>query len=130
MAHAILISPIGYREPDQIYRIVREKSHIQGPMGSIVEWQSLKVQQYRFNLLVAIARFFEQFGLRRPVRFEPPAIAGDYDEMMESAHSGSHSYLEPYLDDASATESTGEENPIQQTDPGQSGESTGHDRGN
>jgi hypothetical protein len=49
MAHAILISPIGYRDPNQIYRIIREKSRVQGPMGSIVEWQSLRTQEYRYS---------------------------------------------------------------------------------
>ena len=41
-ANLLLISPIGYREPNQIYRIVREKARVQGAMASIVEWQSLK----------------------------------------------------------------------------------------
>src|SRR5665811_1027722 len=43
-AHLVLISPIGYREPKQIYRIVREKARVQGAMASIVEWQSLRMQ--------------------------------------------------------------------------------------
>ena len=94
MAHAILISPIGYRDPDQIYRIVRVKSRIQGPMGSIVEWQSLKTQEYRYTLLVSIARFWEFFGIRRPVRFEKPAPAGEYDQAVNQGHSTS--YLNPY----------------------------------
>ena len=46
-ANLLLISPIGYREPKQIYRIVREKARVQGAMASIVEWQSLKMQEYR-----------------------------------------------------------------------------------
>ena len=41
-ANLLLISPIGYREPKQIYRIVREKARVQGAMASIVEWQSLE----------------------------------------------------------------------------------------
>jgi hypothetical protein len=45
-ANLLLISPIGYREPKQIYRIVREKARVQGAMASIVEWQSLKMQEY------------------------------------------------------------------------------------
>lgn len=96
MAHAILISPVGYRDPDQIYRIVRVKSRVEGPMGAIVEWQSLKVQEYRYKLLVAITRFWEWFGVRRPLRFEPPVIAGEFDEAIEVGHTH-HSYLEPYL---------------------------------
>ncbi|MCS6907350.1 MAG: hypothetical protein RML93_05640 [Anaerolineales bacterium] len=96
MAHAILISPIGYRDPDQIYRIVRVKSRVEGPMGAIVEWQSLKVQEYRYQLLIAIAKFWELFGVRRPVRFEPPIAAGEFEEAVEVGHTR-HSYLEPYL---------------------------------
>jgi len=96
MAHAILISPIGYRDPDQIYRIVRVKSRVEGPMGAIVEWQALKVQEYRYKLLIAIAKFWENFGVRRPVRFEPPVIAGEFEEAVEAGHAR-HSYLEAYL---------------------------------
>jgi len=58
-AHLILISPIGYRDPQQIHRIVREKARVQGAMASIVEWQSLKIQEYRYSLLFGISRVFE-----------------------------------------------------------------------
>jgi hypothetical protein len=61
-ANLVLVSPIGYREPKQIYRIVREKARVQGSMASIVEWQSLKMQEYRYRLLVSI-KFFSLFGL-------------------------------------------------------------------
>jgi len=96
-AHAILISPIGYRDAEQIHRIVRVKSRVQGPMGSIVEWQSLKVQEYRYVVLAAIARFWEWFGVRRPVRFEPPVPAGEYEEALDTAIHGSGSFLDQYL---------------------------------
>jgi hypothetical protein len=59
MAHAILISPIGYRTPQDIHRIIRDKSRVQGQMGNIVEWQSLRVQEYRYRLLGGVARFWE-----------------------------------------------------------------------
>ena len=49
-ANAILISPIGYRDPRRIHRIVREKARVQGGMASIVEWQSLKIQEYRLAI--------------------------------------------------------------------------------
>jgi hypothetical protein len=81
-ANMLLISPIGYREPKQIYRIVREKARVQGAMASIVEWQSLKMQEYRYNVIVWVAHFFELFGVRRPVRYKPPAPAGDYDHAL------------------------------------------------
>ena len=97
-AHTLLLSPIGYREPKQIHRIVREKARVQGAMGSIVEWQSLKMQEYRYSLLIAVTHFFELFGVRRPVRFEPPIPAGDYDEAVHVDHPEAPSLLEQYLD--------------------------------
>jgi hypothetical protein len=97
-ANLLLISPIGYREPKQIYRIVREKARVQGAMASIVEWQSLKMQEYRYNLIAWIARFFELFGVRRPMRFEPPAPAGDYDHALHVDNPDAPSLLEQYLD--------------------------------
>jgi len=100
-AHAILVSPAGYREPRQIHRIVREKAQVRGAMGSIVEWQSLKMQEYRHNLLIAIAHFYELFGVRRPLRFEPPpAPAGDYDEALHVDHPEAPSLLEQYIEAA------------------------------
>jgi hypothetical protein len=95
MAHAILISPIGYRTPRDIQRIIRGKSRIQGQMGNIVEWQSLRVQEYRYRLLETIAKFWELFGLRRPMRFEPPISAGDFSAVMEDNESGT--FLEEHI---------------------------------
>jgi len=102
-ANALLISPIGFRDPTTIHRIVRDKARVQGSMASIVEWQSLKMQEYRYSLrervLVAVTHFFEWFGVRRPVRFEPiPIVAGDYDHALHSDHPESPSLLEQYLD--------------------------------
>ncbi len=101
-ANLLLISPIGYRDPKQIYRIVREKARVQGSMASIVEWQSLKMQEYRHSLrgrmLVSITRFFELFGVRRPVRYEPlPVNAGDYDHAVHSDHPEAPSLLDQYI---------------------------------
>ncbi len=96
MAHAILISPVGYRAPQDIHRIIRDKSHVQGAVGNIVEWQSLRAQEYRYQLTFAVARFWELFGVRRPVRFEPPAGAGAYEEMLEHE---SDTFLDKYLAD-------------------------------
>jgi hypothetical protein len=97
-ANLVLISPVGYREPKQIYRIVREKARVQGAMASIVEWQSLKMQEYRFNLIVWVARFFELFGIRRPIRDEKPKPAGDYDQALHVDHPEAPSLLQQYLD--------------------------------
>lgn len=104
-AHALLLSPLGYREPAQIHRIVREKARVQGAMASIVEWQSLKMQEYRYSLrnilLVGITWFFEQFGIRRPVRYErKPVSAGDYDHALHIDHPEAPSLLVQYLQPA------------------------------
>ncbi len=98
LANGLLISPIGVRDPKQIYRIVREKARVQGSMGSIVEWQSLKMQEYRYTVLIAISRFFELFGVRRPLRYETPIPAGDYDHAVHSDHPEAPSFLQNYLD--------------------------------
>jgi hypothetical protein len=97
-AHMMLLSPLGFREPKQIHRIVRDKARVQGAMASIVEWQSLRMQEYRYSILVGIARFFELFGVRRPMRYEHPAVAGDYDHALHVDHPEAPSLLEQYLD--------------------------------
>ena len=97
-AHLVLLSPIGYREPKQIHRIVREKARVRGAMASIVEWQSLSMQEYRYSLLVAISRFYALFGIYRPVRYTPPVPAGDYDHVLHVDHPEAPSILAPYLD--------------------------------
>jgi hypothetical protein len=104
-AHAVLLSPIGYRDAGQIHRIVREKARVKGAMGSIVEWQSLKMQEYRYTLLGAIARFYELFGVRRPLRYEPrPPEAGEYDEALHLDHPEAPSLLVKYLETEPAEE--------------------------
>jgi hypothetical protein len=94
-AHAILISPIGYRTPRDIHRIIRDKSRIQGQMGNIVEWQSLRVQEYRYRVLGMVAKFWELFGLRRPMRYEPPIAAGDFS--LATEHDPSGTFLDEYI---------------------------------
>ncbi len=97
-AHLIILSPLGYRSPKQIHRIVREKARVRGAMASIVEWQSLKMQEYRYSLLVGIARFWQLFGINQPVRYDPPAPAGDYDHALHSDHPEAPSFLAQYLE--------------------------------
>ena len=97
-ANALLISPIGMRQPQMIHRIVRQKARVQGSMASIVEWQSLRMQEYRHGLLMGVTRFFEWFGVRRPLRYETPIPAGDYDHALHVDHPEAPSLLEQYLD--------------------------------
>jgi hypothetical protein len=96
-AHLVILSPVGHRTPTQIHRIVREKARVQGAMASIVEWQSLRMQEYRYSLLVAIARFWQLFGINRPVRYDPPPPAGDYNHALHVDHPNAPSMLEQYL---------------------------------
>jgi len=96
VSNLVLISPIGARDPVTIHRIVREKARVQGAMASIVEWQSMRMQEYRYSVLITLSRFFEIFGVRRPVR-EAPIAAGDYDHALHVDHPEAPSLLEQYL---------------------------------
>jgi hypothetical protein len=99
-AHGVLISPVGYRDPRAIHRIVRDKARVQGAMASIVEWQSLKMQEYRWSVLSLISRLFEVFGVRKPLRYAAevePVVAGDYDHALHVDHPEAPSILEEYL---------------------------------
>ncbi len=98
MAHIILLSPAGYREPEDIHRVIREKSRIHGAMGNIVEWQSLRMQEYRYTLMMTVARFFGLFGIFKPLRFDqPPAPpeAGAFENALE--HDENSTFIEQYL---------------------------------
>ncbi len=102
ISNLVLISPIGARDPVTIHRIVRDKARVQGAMASIVEWQSLRMQEYRYSLrnriLLSIADFFELFGIRRPVQYDPkPVVAGDYDHALHVDHPEAPSLLEQYI---------------------------------
>jgi len=96
-ANGLLISPIGHRDPKQIHRIVREKARVQGSMASIVEWQSLKMQEYRYRVLMSFTRFFEMFGVRRASLIEKPVRAGDYNDALHVDHPEAPSLLDQYL---------------------------------
>src|SRR5579859_6617504 len=98
-AHSLLLSPLGFREPKQIHRIVRDKARVQGAMASIVEWQSLRMQEYRYQLLTSLSHILSKVGVRWPTRLEPaPAPAGDYDHALHVDHPDAPSLLEQYLD--------------------------------
>ncbi|MDP2994631.1 MAG: hypothetical protein Q8N46_05860 [Anaerolineales bacterium] len=98
LANTLLLSPIGQRDPKTIHRIVREKARVQGSMASIVEWQSLKMQEYRYTMLISLSNFFGLFGIRRPVTSPQPVPAGDYDHALHSDHPEAPSLLQQYLD--------------------------------
>ena len=77
-AHLILMSNLGKRSPERIKYIVRERARVQGAMASIVEWQSLKMQEYRHRLLVHADHFLSKFGYG--FQLEPtPVSAGPYN---------------------------------------------------
>jgi hypothetical protein len=97
-AHLLLVSPLGYREPKQIHRIVRDKARVRGAMASIVEWQSLRMQEYRYNLLSWISHFWGVFGIYRPVRYEKPLPAGEYDDALHVDHPEARSFIDQYLE--------------------------------
>jgi hypothetical protein len=98
LANIILISPGGYRDPDDIYRIIREKSRIHGAMGNIVEWQSLRMQEYRYRVLISVAKFFGMFGIFKPMRFEQelPIEPGEFEEALHHPHD--ETFIEQYLE--------------------------------
>jgi hypothetical protein len=100
MAHIVLVSPAGYRDPQQIQRIVRDKAQARGAMASIVEWQSLRMQEYRYLVLNAIVRFFGAMGVHRPLSTTPqPVSAGDYDHAVHIDSPEAPSILDKYLPD-------------------------------
>jgi hypothetical protein len=103
IANLALISPTGARDPETIHRIVREKARVQGAMASIVEWQSLRMQEYRYSLrnrfLITISDFFELFGIRRPIKLDTkPAAAGEYNHAIHVDHPQAPSLLDQYID--------------------------------
>ncbi|MGC1377099.1 MAG: hypothetical protein WA821_12785 [Anaerolineales bacterium] len=97
-ANALLLSPGGRRGPQDIHRIVREKARVQGSMASIVEWQSLKMQEYRYQLYTALANALGTFGVRRLPRFDQPIRAGEFEDALHADHPEAPSFLDQYLD--------------------------------
>jgi len=75
VAHLVLLSPVGHRTPGQIVTIVRHKARIQGGMASIVEWQSFRMQEYRYRLHLGLSGFLELFGVGQAYGLAPvPAV--------------------------------------------------------
>jgi len=103
IANILLIAPSGARNPEDIYRIVREKARVQGAMASIVEWQSLRMQEYRSGLIYTTLFYVTQvaaiFGVRKPLHldFKEPIPAGDYDHAIHVNHPDAPSILDKYI---------------------------------
>ncbi len=103
VANILLLSPGGARDPQDIHRIVREKARVQGAMASIVEWQSLRMQEYRYRMLGYVVEWVTRlaglFGVRKPLKFEipEPVPAGDYDHALHVDHPEAPSLLEQYV---------------------------------
>jgi hypothetical protein len=76
MAHLVLLSPAGFREPKQVNRIVHDKARVQGNMASIVKWQAYKMQEYRYRLMIGIAGSLELFGVGQQTRRPVPVTIG------------------------------------------------------
>lgn len=64
----------------------------------------MRMQEYRYSLLVLIARFWQLFGVNRPVRYEAPAPAGEYDEALHIDHPEARSFLDQYLESLPSSE--------------------------
>lgn len=99
MAHLILLSPAGYRDPKDIQRIIREKSRIEGAMGNIVEWQSLRMQEYRYKLTFLVAKIFAIFGIFKPLSFEEQIVPPQAGAFEDALNHGEHKqFIEQYLE--------------------------------
>ncbi len=91
-AHAMLISPIGYRDPKQNSPHRAREGARAGLDGvhrgvAIAEDAGISLFDLRARALIGVTRLFELFGVRRPVRYEPvPVVAGDYDHAVHSDH--------------------------------------------
>ncbi|MCX6081802.1 MAG: hypothetical protein NTW32_19930, partial [Chloroflexi bacterium] len=57
---------------------------------------SMRMQEYRYSVLITLAHFFELFGIRRPAH-EVPVKAGDYNHALHIDHPEAPSLLEQYL---------------------------------
>ncbi len=82
LAHILLLLPQGKRDKKTIINIVRDIARIRGTMALIVEWQSYKMQEYRYSLLKL--PFFSAVFAQKEV--SAPFKAGHYEDFMASEH--------------------------------------------
>lgn len=99
LAHLVIISPGGLRSPEQIYRIVRDKARVQGSMASIVEWQSMKMQEYRYKVIRLLSSLMSIFNIRvLSDKLPPPIHVEDYDHSLHLDHPEAPSFLEKHIE--------------------------------
>ena len=71
----------------------------------------------RNKALIRVTDFFELFGVRRPIRFEPePIVAGDYNHALHADNPDAPSLLEQYLDHSSQPKLGGAPNETEKGD--------------
>jgi hypothetical protein len=58
----------------------------------------LKMQEYRYRVLMLVSHFFEVFGVHRTLRAEVPIQAGEYDDALHVDHPEAPSLLEQYIE--------------------------------
>jgi hypothetical protein len=66
-------------------------------MASIVEWQALKMQEYRYSLRAQIIRALASVGINHRQVGPPPIPAGDYDHALHVDHPDAPSLLKEHL---------------------------------
>ncbi|MCL4560548.1 MAG: APC family permease [Chloroflexi bacterium] len=121
-AHLLLLSPAGQRKPEQIHSLVNEKARVRGTMASIVEWQSLRMQEYRYGILLHLARVFDVFGIHRPIVLgDQPLPSGDYDTAVHADHPDRSSFLSQWIESTSKPQLGGQPKETVPTDPGLGG---------
>ncbi len=79
LANLLLIAPAGYRDAAQIRTIIRDKSRVEGHVGSLVTWQAMRMQEYRYRTLLLLSSAFAAVGVFRPMQLEKPPAVGSFD---------------------------------------------------
>lgn len=104
VAHLVLLSPAGFREPKQVHRIVHDKARVQGNMASIVKWQAYKMQEYRYRLMIGIAGFLELFGVGQQThKLVPIPVAANLSNKGRNAPFKSYSSYHVTMNTATAS---------------------------
>ena len=83
LANLLLVAPAGYRDAARIRTIIRDKSRVEGHVGSLVTWQAMRMQEYRYQVLLAVSSAFAVLGVFRPMQLEKPPAAGSFDAWVQ-----------------------------------------------